>query len=65
MSAMLSGLIVLENPKPVDDSPSSVEFDGQMWISSQCILTGLFRYYNSSNDIFPDISQYFAWIHVC
>jgi hypothetical protein len=65
MSATVSGLIVLENPRPVDGLPSSVEFDGQMWLSPQCILTGIFRYYNSSRDTFPEIGHYFSWIHVC
>jgi hypothetical protein len=64
MSATLSGLIVLENARPVDGLPLSVTFDGQMWLGPGRILTGEFRYYNSSNDTFPDIGQYFTWIHV-
>jgi hypothetical protein len=64
MSATLSGLIVLENPRPVDGSPSSLEFDGQMWLSPQCVLTGMFRYFNSSRDTFPEVGHYFSWIHV-
>jgi hypothetical protein len=64
MSATLSGLIVLENARPVEGSPSSIMFDGQMWLGTGRILTGIFRYYNSTNDSFPDIGQYFSWIHV-
>lgn len=64
MSATLSGLIVLENARPVDDAPSSVMFDGQMWLGPGRILTGIFRYYNSSNYSFPEVGHYFAWIHV-
>ena len=65
MSATLSGLIVLENARPVDDAPSSVMFDGQMWLGpGRIILTGIFRYYNSSNYSFPEVGHYFAWIHV-
>ena len=64
MSATLSGLIALENASPMEDSPSTITFDGQMWLGPERILTGLFRYYNSSNISFPDIGQYFAWIHV-
>jgi len=64
MSATLSGLIVLENARPVDGAPLSVTFDGKMWLGPECILTGIFRYYNSSNDTFPEVGQYFTWIHV-
>jgi len=64
MSATLSGLMALENPMPLDDSPSTVSFDGQMWLGPEQILTGIFRYYNSSNINFPDLGQYFLWIHV-
>ena len=64
MSATLSGLIMLENARPVDGSPSSVMFDGQMWLQPGHALTGMFRHYNSSNDTFPEVGQYFAWIHV-
>ncbi|KAN0107268.1 hypothetical protein V8E52_010320 [Russula decolorans] len=64
MSATLSGLIVLENPRPVEESALSVTFDGQIWLGPGRILTGIFRYYNSSNLSFPDVGQYFAWIHV-
>jgi len=64
MSATLSGLMALENPTPLEDSPSTLSFDGQMWLGPQQILTGIFRYYNSSNTAFPNIGQYFSWIHV-
>lgn len=65
MSATLSGLIVLENARPDDDGlPLSVLFDGQMWLGPERILTGTFRYYNSPNYSFPEIGNYFAWIHV-
>ena len=64
MSATLSGPIALEDAKPQDDSPSSVSFDGQMWLGQGQILTGMFRYYNAYNLTFPDVGQYFAWIHV-
>jgi hypothetical protein len=65
MSATLSGLIALENPTAIDGLPSSLTFDGQMWLGPGRILTGIFRYYNASNNTFPDVGQYFAWIHVC
>ena len=65
MSATLSGLIVLENARPVDGLPLSVVFDGQMWLGPGRVLTGIFRHYNSSNDSFPDVGYFFAWIHVC
>ena len=65
MSATLSGLMALENLTPLEDSPSTVSFDGQMWLGPEQILTGAFRYYNSSNIAFPDVGQYFLWIHVC
>lgn len=65
MSATLSGIIVLENPRPVEGSPSSIMFDGQMWLGPGRVLTGIFRYYNSSNDTFPEVGRFFAWIHVC
>lgn len=56
---------MLENARPVDGLlPLSVMFDGQMWLGPGRILTGVFRYYNSSNYSFPDVGQYFAWIHV-
>jgi len=64
MSATLSGLIILENPRPVDGSPSSMTFDGQMWLMPGRSVTGEFRYYNSSNESFSDVGLYFAWIHV-
>ena len=64
MSATLSTLIILENPRPVDGQPSSVTFDGQMWLRPGRVLTGEFRYYNSTNESFPEVGQYFAWIHV-
>ena len=64
MSATLSGLMALENPTPLDESPSTVSFDGQMWLGPEQILTGVFRYYNSSNMAFPDVGRYFLWIHV-
>ena len=64
MSATISSLIALENTTPSDKSASTLSFDGQMWLSPRQILTGIFHYYNSSNISFPDIGQYFAWIHV-
>jgi hypothetical protein len=66
MSATLTGLIVLENARrPVDGYPLSVMFDGQMWLGHGRVLTGIFRYYNSSNYSFPkEPGRYFAWIHV-
>lgn len=64
LSATLSGLIALENATPLDNSPSTISFDGQMWLSPTSILTGIFRYYNASNISFPDMGQYFAWIHM-
>lgn len=65
MSATLSGLIVLENARPVDGlTSSSVMFDGQMWLGPGRTLAGTFRYYNSSNYSFPEVGHYFAWIHV-
>jgi hypothetical protein len=64
MSATLSGLIVLENARrPVGGYPLSVMFDGQMWLGTRP-LTGIFRYYNSSNYSFPEVGHYIAWIHV-
>ena len=35
-----------------------------MWLGQGRVLTGMFRYYNAYNLSFPDIGQYFAWIHV-
>ena len=64
MSVTLSGLIALKNATPVDDSPSTISFDGQMWLSPGHILTGMFRYYNAFNRSFPDVGQFFVWIHV-
>ena len=64
MSAMLSGLMALENPTPLDDSTSTVSFDGQMWLGPEQILIGVFRYYNSLNINFADFGQYFLWIHI-
>ena len=64
MSATLSGLVALENATSVEDSPSTLSFDGQIWLGLGRILTGVFRYYNASNLSFPDVGQYFAWIHV-
>ena len=64
MSATITGLITLENGTPVEDSPRSLIFDGQIWLGPGCALTGMFRYYNSNNDSFPPIGHYFAWIHV-
>ena len=64
MSTTLSGLIALENPMPSEDSPSTISFDGQMWLSPSHILIGIFHYYYSLNISFPDIGQYFVWIHV-
>lgn len=65
MSATLSGPIVLENPRPVEGSTRSVEFEGQMWLNAGNVLTGKFRYFNTSDNSFDDIGYYFAWIHVC
>ena len=64
MSATISGLIALENPTPLEESPLTLSFDGQMWLAQDHILTSAFRYYNVSNQDFPDVGQYFAWIHV-
>ena len=58
------GLIALENAMPLDDSPSTVSFDGQIWLAPGHILTGIFWYYDFLNILFPDIGQYFVWIHV-
>jgi hypothetical protein len=65
MSATISGIIVLENASPVNGLPLTVCFDGQIWLGAGHILTGSFHYYNATNDTFPDIGHYFAWIHVC
>lgn len=35
-----------------------------MWLGPGRVLTGIFRYYNSSNDSFPEVGQFLAWIHV-
>jgi hypothetical protein len=64
MSATLSGIIIVENPKLVDDSPSSLTLDGQMWLGPGHVLTGVFNYYNSSNLSFVDFTHYLSWIHV-
>lgn len=64
MSTTLSGLIALENPTVIDGSASSLTFDSQMWLGPGRILMGTFRYYNTSNYSFPDVGQYFSWIHV-
>lgn len=64
MSATLSGLIALENATLLNDSASTISFNGQMWLMLGHILMGIFRYYNASNLSFSDVSQYFLWIHV-
>jgi hypothetical protein len=64
MSATLSGPIALLSPHPIEGLSSSLEFDGQMWLGPGSTLTGVFRYYNSSNDIFGPVEQYIGWIHV-
>ena len=64
MSATLSGPIVLENPQPIAGSSRTIEFDGQMWMSTGNILTGKFRYFNTNDLIFNDVNHYVAWIHV-
>jgi hypothetical protein len=64
MLATISGIIVLENASPVDGLPSTVCFDGQIWLGASHILTGSFRYYNATNNTFPNIGHYFAWMHV-
>lgn len=64
MTATLSGPIVLENPQALDGSPCTLEFDGQMWLSAGNVITGKFRYFNSSGLTFTDIGHYFTWIHV-
>ena len=64
MSATLSGPIVLENPQPISGSSRTIEFDGQMWLSTGNIITGKFRYFNSNDLIFHDVNHYIAWIHV-
>lgn len=53
----LSGLIVLENVRPLDGLPLSVMFDGRMWLGLRHVLTSIFCYYNSSNDYFLDIGH--------
>jgi hypothetical protein len=65
MSATISGPIVLENPRPVEGSARSVEFDGQMWLGPSKTLTGKFRYFNTDDMVFQPIGHYVAWIHVC
>jgi hypothetical protein len=64
MTATLSGPIVLENPRSLEGSPRTLEFDGQMWLSPGNVLTEKFRYFNSTDLTFEDVGQYFAWIHV-
>ena len=64
MSATLSGPIVLENPQRISGSSQTIEFDGQMWLSTGNIITGKFRYFNSNDLIFQDVNHYIAWIHV-
>jgi hypothetical protein len=61
---MISDIIVLENVSPVNGLSLTVCFDGQIWLGASHILTGSFRYYNATNDTFPNISHYFAWIHI-
>ena len=64
MSATISGPVVLENPHSVEGSSRSIEFDGQMWLTSINALRGRFRYFNSDDITFNEIGYYFAWIHV-
>lgn len=64
ISATVLELIMLKNVRLVNSSSSLITFDGQMWLESECILTGIFCYYNSFNDSFSNIGQYFAWIHI-
>ncbi|KAF8487728.1 hypothetical protein F5888DRAFT_1810483 [Russula emetica] len=64
MSATLSGVVVLENVGTVEGLPSTICFNGQMWLAPEQTLTGVFRYYNTYNATFPEIGTYFAWIHV-
>ena len=64
MSATLSGIIVLENASTVDGLPSTIQFQGQMWLGEGRVLIGKYRYYNTYNLSFDDVGQYFAWIHV-
>jgi hypothetical protein len=56
MSATLSGVIALENARPIDGSLSSIMFDRQIWLGPECVLTGIFCHYNSSNESFPEVS---------
>ncbi|KAF8487973.1 hypothetical protein F5888DRAFT_1810178 [Russula emetica] len=64
MSTTLSGPIALLSPCPVDGLASSLEFNRQMWLGAGSTLTGVFRYYNSANDVFGPVGQYIGWIHV-
>ena len=64
MSTTLSAPIVLENPQPISGSSRTIEFDGQMWMSSGNILTGKFRYFNVNDLTFQDVNHYVAWIHI-
>lgn len=64
MSATLSALITLENARSADGSPASVLFDGQIWLAPDCVLTGIFNFYNSTNMTFSEIEHFFACIHV-
>jgi len=65
MAATISGPIVLENPRSVEGSPRSIEFDGQMWMGLGNTLAGKFRFFNSDDLTFDDVGHYVAWIHVC
>lgn len=64
MSATIIGMVVLENARSLDGSPSTVIFDGKMWLGAGHVLRGGFRYDNNSNEVLPDIGHYIAYIHV-
>jgi hypothetical protein len=64
MSATISGIIILKSASFLDRFPSTLCFDGQMWLGAGHILTGTFRYYNTGNNSFLNVGHYFVWIHV-
>ncbi|KAI0291972.1 hypothetical protein BC826DRAFT_1105697 [Russula brevipes] len=64
MSATLIGPVVLENPKAVEGSSHTVQFDGQMWLGPLHILTGSFRFFNNGTRSFDDVSHFYAIIHI-
>jgi hypothetical protein len=64
MTTTLSGPIVLENPRSLEGSRRTIEFDGQFWLGIGSTLTGKFRYFNADDRSFDDLGHYVAWIHV-